>query len=618
MSIRRYERLYMTYLKKAGSLNRQFLVSQIFFLLFTLVSFFLRHEGLSFFDASDFATAIQGWGIAHAPGYPLYVLLGKFFYLFTGNPFDAQFWLNILAAWVACFFLFKTLAADKSSALVAVLFLLAQGLVQQYILIPEVFTLNLALAAMLIYFHQRFDEGLKLRYVFAIGLLYGLALCHHHLLALMVPASAYLLIRGFKKAKWRQGGALFAAGFLLGLLPLSYFFIATAHEPAYTYYSVTNLKELLFVVLRQGYGTFKMTGSAAGVSAWSIFSLIVSGMFKSTFAVGFLGGLVAMPFFWRSRKPVRATAILSIVTLVIFIGAFCVMANFPIESSEGKNAFLRYLTFPCFLILYPLAFGLERLSQRFGARVFVMAGAVACLAGGFSFAGLNYRHYSTIDFHVEQTYRTIERVMGPQPDNDINPQYNRCLIFALTDPFHFGGRYYNEFQTNYRCYFYSIATVVTGQFQARTEQRLMLKILGADYILNGKTREQVMLEFFHRALQAGYRIFVMYPGDLDVFGKPDMQVTAVGNVLELLPPGAQVPLQQVATEYLLYLESLKVLLQELEQAPIQPRAPSATSLQAPFANLEIYSKLLPLPPEVKARHQEILERSQKLMGDWNF
>lgn len=601
----------MTYLKQVESLKRPFLLSQIVFLIFTLVSFFLRHEGLSFFDASDFATAIQGWGIPHAPGYPLYVILGKLFNLITQNPFDAQFWVNILAAWIACFFLFKTLAANQWAALVAVLFLLAQGIFQQYILIPEVFTLNLALVSMLIYFHQRFDETLKFKFVFGIGLMYGLGVCHHHFMSLMVPASAFLLIRSFMKASWGKGVGLFLAGFVLGLLPLSYFFIATAQHPPYTYFSVTNLQDLLFVVLRKGYGTFKMTGSGQAVSAFQVASLIFGGLFKSTFIIGLVGGVLAMPLLWRSRKTVSTTAVLSISTIVIFIVAFSVLANFPIDTFEGEHAFLRYLTFPGFLLLYPLATGWQWLSQRFGQKVFAVASGIAVVAAAYSFSQMNYRHYSTIDFQIQQTYRTIERIMGAQPDKEVDPKMNRCIVFGLTDPFHFGGRYYNEFETNYRCYFFSIATVITGQFQALSEQLLVQKMLGSDYVLLGKSREVVMLDVFMRALQSGYRIFVMYPGDLDIFQRPDLQVTPVGSSLELMLPNTRVSLERVAQEHILYLDSLKVLLNELEQAPIQPRAVSVTSLQAPFMNLEIYNKILKFPPDAQAAHDEIRRRTEK-------
>lgn len=604
----------MTYLKKAGSLNQQFLVSQVVFLLFTLVSFYLRHEGLSFFDASDFATAIQGWGIPHAPGYPLYVLLGKFFFIFTQNPFDAQFWVNILAAWVACFFLFKTFTANKNAALVAVLVFLAQGLLQQYILIPEVFTLNLTLIAALIYFHQCFDDKRELKYVFMIGLMYGLGLCHHHLMALMVPASAFLLMRGFMKTSWVKGCLLFAGGFALALLPMAYYFIATSHDPAYTYYSVNTLQDLLFVVLRKGYGTFKMTGTADGVPAWEIFKIIAEGTFKSTFGIGVLGGLAAIPFFWRERRPVSATAVLSVVTLIIFVAAFCIMANFPVDSLEGKNAFVRYLTFPGFLLIYPLIFGLEKLSQKYDAKVYAVAAVVALIAGSYSLARLNYRHYSTMDFQIAQTYRVIERTMGPQPDTEVNPQINRCLVFGLSDPFHFGGRYYNEFQTSYRCYFFSIATVITGQFQGKSELRLVQHLLEPSYTFTGKTRETIILDIFARALAKGYRIFVMYPGDLNIFNMPEMQVTPIGSSLELKLPSSRVPLDFIAREHRLYLDSLKVLLDEVEQAPIQPRPVSVASIQAPFMNLEVYEKLLKFTPELKAEQDQIHARAEKFLS----
>jgi len=593
--------------------SREFLFSQVIFLVFAVASFFLRHQGLSFFDASDFSTAIQGTAIPHAPGYPLYVLLGKFFNWFVQDPFDAQFWVNILAAWITSVFLFLTLAANRPSALLAVLFLLAQSLFQQYILIPEVFTLNLALVSMLIYFHQRFDQELKSRYLFAIGLMYGLGLCHHHLMALMVPASAFLLIRGLRKTRWLQGLGSAALGFVVGLLPLIYFFVSTKSDPNYTYYSVTNLQELLFVVLRQGYGTFKMTGSAAGVSAYAILGVIFGGLFKSGLGIGLLGGVAAMPGYWLSKKPVRAEAVLSISTMIIFMIAFSIMANFPIETLEGKNAFLRYLTFPGFLLLFPLSYGWEWLSRRFGRKVFGAGAGIAFAMGIYSLVHLNYRHYSTIDFHVAQAYHTIQRVMGPQPDTNIEPQFNRCIIFALTDPFHFGGRYYNEFQTDYRCYIFSVATVITGQFQARAEQKLVQKILGADYVLNGKTREAVMLEFFYRAMQDGYRIFAMYPGDLTIFQKPDMQISPVGNIIEILSGAKQIPAEQLAQEYALYLESLKVILSTVEEASIQPEALSDTAVQAPFTNMGLYPQVLKTTPEIIKTADEVRGRAEKFL-----
>lgn len=601
----------MTYWKKA-TLKSEFFAVQIVFLVFVIVSSFFRHRGLSFFDASDYATAIQGWGIPHAPGYPLYVILGKFFNLLTHDPFEAQFWLNIAAAWGACYFLYKTLAANRWAAVLAVFFLLSQYLFQQYILVPEVFTLNLTMATALIYFHQRFDEELHLRWCFGIGLVYGLAFCHHHLMALMVPASIFLLIRGFMKSSWVKGLGLAIAGFAIGLLPLIYFFVAGSMEADYTYFAVHDISDLLFVVLRKGYGTFKMTGTGGEVSAANLLSVIFFGMAKSTYLVGILGAIVAWPFYWRAKKPVSASAVLTTSTVIIFLVLFCTLANFPIETREGQNAFIRYLSFPNLLILYPLAYGWQWLAARWG-RWFYSAGyALAFAAAGFSFAQLNYSHYPVIDFQIGQGFRTIERVMDKTPDN-IDPRYMRCVIFALTDPFHFGGRYYNEFQAKPRCYFYSIATVITGQFQSRAEEQLMKKVLGLDYDFTGKSRETVMLDFFARVLKTDYRLFFMYSGDLEYFGKPDLIITPVGNILEIVNADKKIPPESIRLEYVGYLENLKVLLTEMEQAPIQPDELSATSAHAPFANLQIYSQLMKLTPPYSDLETDIRRRSEKLM-----
>jgi hypothetical protein len=75
----------------------------IYFGLFAMLAFSgyviaYRHIGLGFFDASEYSSHIAGDGIAHAPGYPLYTLVGKALNLFLGNPFAAQFWMGWLSA----------------------------------------------------------------------------------------------------------------------------------------------------------------------------------------------------------------------------------------------------------------------------------------------------------------------------------------------------------------------------------------------------------------------------------------------------------------------------------------------------------------------------------------
>lgn len=592
----------------------EFLGSQVLFLVFALVSFVLHHRGLSFFDASDFATAIQGFGIPHAPGYPLYVLAGKVFYIFTSEPFEAQFWVNILSAWIAALFLFLTLAEHRKAALMVGSFLFTQGIFQQYILVPEVFTLNLALASMLIYFHKRFEEAQNPKWLFSIGVVYGLGVCHHHLLALMVPASIFLLCRGFGRDKgaWAKGLGLSLVGFLLGLLPLSYLFVMTAQSPDYSYYSVRTFSDLLFVVLRQGYGTFKMTGSGTAVPVGDLLQVIGDGIFRGTGYLGVLLGLGGVVGLWRGRKSSTAVSLLSLSPVVIFIFIFCALANFPIDTVEGKNAFIRYLSFPSFLMLYPLAFACRWLLERWGSVVLIGGQVVALGLAGFSFAQLDYRHYPIIDYQIESAYHSIHRVMdagGATDEAGVDSRYGRCVIFTVADPLHFGGRYYNEFQAQPRCYFYSVATVISGQFQSRVEQMLMQQVLGEDYPLVGKTREAIHLEFLNRVMTRGYRVFFLYAGDLQFFRRPDLLVTPVGPVLELIPAGREPTSESLVREYGIYLESLKLFLDEIEKVPRLPRTLSASSLAAPFANLDIYPQLVKAPSHYQDLERELRRRA---------
>lgn len=592
----------------------EFWASQLFFFIFVLVCFMLRHRGLSFFDASDFATAIQGAGIPHAPGYPLYVMLGKFFNLFTPDPFDAQFWLNIVAAWVTGFFLFITCSENRKTALLTVLFLYAQSLFQQYILIPEVFTLNLSLISILIYFHKRLETEKSLIWVLGIGFIYGLGFCHHHLMAVMVPASLFLLGREFRKTSLALGLGVASFGFLIGILPLSYLFYTSSLQPDYTYFNVQNISDLLFVVLRKGYGTFRMTGNAGAVSAAEVLSMTSLGLLQSTGYIVFVAGLIAIPFFWMRKKPVGAIPILTTLGVAVFAVLFCAMTNFP-DTLEAKKAFLRYLSVPGFLLLHPFSFACDWLAKRFGKGLYIAGAAIAVILAGISFSRLDYRHYPLIDFQVEQAFKTIDRVVSSQSDSEVDSRYKKCVIFTVTDPFHFGGRYYNEFQTKERCYFYSFATVITGQFQAQAELKLMLKYLGEDYVLLGKNREVVFLDFFSRVQAAGYRVFFIYADDLAILKEPRLLIAPVGGVVELIRPETRMPQESLVGEYIRYLESLKALLDELELNRHQPDTLSAAVVRAPFVNVNVYPKLVALPAASQGLEKEIRQRSEKFIQE---
>ena len=178
----------------------------------------------SFYSADGgelIAAAVTG-GIPHPPGYPTYLLLGR---LFSWLPWGTLAWRsNLLSAVCAAVGLGFTAAtlrrhAPPHAVGAAVLALAATPLLWQQAIVTEVYTLNFAVLAALLWVL----EGEKPR-PFWVGLLWGLSLTTH------LTSVFWLLVIGYslfnaktqrrKDAKgWAYGLRLTAYGLFLGSLP---------------------------------------------------------------------------------------------------------------------------------------------------------------------------------------------------------------------------------------------------------------------------------------------------------------------------------------------------------------------------------------------------------------
>jgi hypothetical protein len=66
----------------------------------------------SFWDSGEFITSAYKLQVGHPPGAPFYILLGRFFSLFAGNPANVAMSINIMSALASAFtimFLFWTI-----------------------------------------------------------------------------------------------------------------------------------------------------------------------------------------------------------------------------------------------------------------------------------------------------------------------------------------------------------------------------------------------------------------------------------------------------------------------------------------------------------------------------
>jgi hypothetical protein len=196
-----------------------------------------EHDGT---DSGDLVAAAYTLGIAHPPGYPLYMLLGK---LFTFLPVgEVAYRLNLMsavsaAAGVALVYLIALLLQPETADMVSsVIIAAASALLLAFshtfwsqAIIAEVYTLNAFLVALLVYLVTLFRSTGKRKLLWMLFLTLGLSLGNHLSVVLLLPGILFLVLRrGLPKPKTLLG----MAGFLLlGLSIYLYLPLRAAQNP---------------------------------------------------------------------------------------------------------------------------------------------------------------------------------------------------------------------------------------------------------------------------------------------------------------------------------------------------------------------------------------------------
>ena len=189
----------------------------------------LTPRGVTDGDSAELTVAAATLGVPHPPGYPLYVLVGR---LFAAVPIgDVAFRLNVmsgvfgaLAALLAYATVFE-LTRRRESALVAALSLAFSYHFWAQSLVAEVYTLDAALLAGLLYSLCRWSRTKDPRLLYAAFLLLGLSLATRTTSLLLVTP---LLIWGALSGASRYGPDLLR-GVAITIVALSlYFFLPIA------------------------------------------------------------------------------------------------------------------------------------------------------------------------------------------------------------------------------------------------------------------------------------------------------------------------------------------------------------------------------------------------------
>ncbi|RJP17430.1 MAG: DUF2723 domain-containing protein [Candidatus Abyssobacteria bacterium SURF_5] len=263
-----------------------------FELLFALLSFggaafvyiFSLAPAITFGDSGELITAAVHLGVAHPPGYPLYLLVGKLFSLlpigsvaYRFNLMSALF--NSAAAGLLALVIIKTLPhvsarivprdlvespiggilTGSASAAAALCFAFSPTYWQQS-LSAEVYALNnfiICLILLLVVLWSTLPQ--KIGLLFLIALLFGLGLGNHQTLALLGPPVALYVVLVKPKAALSPrvlAGCLVL--FLLGLSIYLYLPIRAAANPPINWGNPANWDAFWFHMLRKQYRSLDM------------------------------------------------------------------------------------------------------------------------------------------------------------------------------------------------------------------------------------------------------------------------------------------------------------------------------------------------------------------------
>jgi hypothetical protein len=244
-----------------------------------------------FGDSPELTGAAITLGVAHPPGYPIWTVLAHAFTLLPIGPLPFRVSAFAVVASVAC---------------VVIVYITAYRLTRSVIgaavwsVVPEVFSLNNAIAAGLIGLLIEWHRSRRPRVFVLAAFVGGLGMANHQTIALIGPGILWLM---WEHRRAFRGGGLVVRGALAsiaGLLPYLSLPIAASRGSAWSWGDISSPQDLVGHVLRSSYGTAQLV-SEGRFQGGSIVDRIVALLGSFTPAEAILVALGAILLFRRSR-----------------------------------------------------------------------------------------------------------------------------------------------------------------------------------------------------------------------------------------------------------------------------------------------------------------------------
>ncbi|MGB3477581.1 MAG: DUF2723 domain-containing protein, partial [bacterium] len=178
--------------------------SPIYLCIIPLIVYILTaSRTLPWGDGAEFYLAVRTLGIPHPSGYPLFVLIGRLFYLISASPFLLNLLPGIFTS-IAVLFLYLIifrLIKDRLISIILPLFFAFGREIWCQSVAAEIYTLNLLFMTIILYLLLNISENE--RFIPMIFFISGLALTNH-LTALfyVIPILIFVLLRKTKAIRF--------------------------------------------------------------------------------------------------------------------------------------------------------------------------------------------------------------------------------------------------------------------------------------------------------------------------------------------------------------------------------------------------------------------------------
>jgi hypothetical protein len=299
-------------------------------------------------DGLELVAAAITNGVAHPPGYPLWIVLGHLASLVpVGAP---AFRVNLTAGayhaatvglvYAAGYTLTRRHAAGLFAALVLAL---GSPLFIAWSLQAEVFSLNDLLAAAIVLLCLLWLENPdRWRLSVPLGALFGLGLSNHQTLILLAPLPLWAAWCGRRELlqanRLAATIALCAIVLVLGFaLPYAHTLLASRKLSDDHFGVARNLAQLLDVIDRKAYGSFELASSSAqqgGTFFARLDALIAAGGWPFFFIAGGIGVLAVR----RRYKELGAATLVACFALLVF----CAVSNSRVDDDATRGIWMRF------------------------------------------------------------------------------------------------------------------------------------------------------------------------------------------------------------------------------------------------------------------------------------